>query len=58
MPRTPPTSDVLPPHLELRGAIFSWRGPAPHPFVAVQRAEQLDVGDVVTIRLTVEASER
>lgn len=110
MLRTPPTSEVLPLHLELRGEIFHWRGPAPHHFVAVpepacaslrevaplvtygwgmipvtaaidattwttslfpkdggylvpikavvQRAEQLDVGDTVTIRLTVDAVER
>ena len=106
MPRTPPTSEALPLHLEVRGEIFHWRGPAPHHFVAVpamaraalhevaplvtygwgmipvtasigattwttslfpkdggylvpikavvQRAEQLDVGDVVTIALTVD----
>ena len=111
MPGTPPTSeDVLPLHLEVRGEIFHWRGPAPHHFVAVpepartalhevsslvtygwgmipvsaaigkttwttslfpkdggylvpikavvQRAEQLDVGDIVTIRLTVDATDR
>lgn len=109
MPRTPPTSELLPLHLDVRGEIFHWRGPAPHLFVAVpeparsslaevaalvtygwgmipvsatigkttwttslfpkdggylvpikalvQRAEQLDVGDTVTIRLTVDAGE-
>ena len=109
-PGTPPTSEVLPLHLEVRGEIFHWRGPAPHHFVAVpeparsslhevaplvtygwgmipvtaaignttwttslfpkdggylvpikavvQRAEQLDVGDLVTIQLTVDAPDR
>lgn len=110
MTRTPPTSEVLPLQLEVRGEILSWRGPAPYHFVAVpepgrsalhevasfvtygwgmipatattgsttwttalfpreggylipikvavQRAEQLEVGDTVTILLTVEASDR
>ena len=49
--RTSPTSEVLPLHLEVRGEIFFWRGPAPHLFVAVPepaRSALHEVSSLVT----------
>ena len=52
--------------IEFDGDVFEWRGPSPYYFVAVpadladelqdrvRRAESVDEGDTVTVRLTVD----